>query len=391
MQSQTPTNSSDDSNKKFNLLLLLKENWKFVSIISTIICGITLWVYLKHFNRLDLFIELVKDNKIDLIFIIFSFIPICFSLLFILNLSGWISVIYLDLLDFQHNEYSHKWSLIFIPIFASALPIILFLCKDYLLKIDDNSVNFLGCVFLTILFCFIFFYFKVKSNKNVKFVNKIVCFACLFFLPFTMFHITGMFLIFRFVTGELTCLSFILISLIIFVFAVISQTPLFFYFRNIEKNELLDKNDLFNNIIIKSIFVSIVVLVLVFILLNKVFVFSSYAALRLFGVVDLNSVYEFSLVKNDVTVMKLAENEWKFDYEFHDQISLKGSIGFHLGDIYLICKEGANEMFMESLRYDLAKQEIKPIDNKACIFFKNDEVNIIQIKAQNNNGQSTEE
>lgn len=206
-----------------------------------------------------------------------------------------------------------------------------------------------------------------------------------------MFHITGMFLIFRFVTGELTCLSFILISLIIFVFAVISQTPLFFYFRNIEKNELLDKNDLFNNIIIKSIFVSIVVLVLVFILLNKVFVFSSYAALRLLGVVDLNSVYEFSLVKNDVTVMKLAENEWKFDYEFHDQISLKGSIGFHLGDIYFICKEGTNEMFMSSLHYDLAKQKIRPIDNKACIFFKNNEVNIIKIKAQNNNEQSTEE
>lgn len=188
-----------------------------------------------------------------------------------------------------------------------------------------------------------------------------------------------------------TFCDILLISLIILIFIAIFITPLYVYLTNIEENKLLDPRDSVYKTIKNSFWASIITLVLVFIILNKAFVFSCYAALRLLGVVDLNSVYEFSLVKNDETVMKLANNEWKFNYEFNDQISVTGNIGFHLGNIYLICKEGAKEMFMESLRYDFAKQEIKPIDNKACIFFKNDEVNIIQVKAQNNNEQSAEE
>jgi hypothetical protein len=73
----------------------------------------------------------------------------------------------------------------------------------------------------------------------------------------------------------------------------------------------LDKNNLFNGIIRNSFFVSIGTLLLIFVMLNKVFIFSSYKTLEFLGIVNLNSVYEFSLVKNDMTIMKLASNEWK--------------------------------------------------------------------------------
>lgn len=399
MQSPTSTNSGVDSIKKFGLLsyiyILFKENWKLVLSISTIICWLTVWAYIKHFNRLDQFIELIGNNKTDLIFIIFSFIPICFILLFMLNLSGWISVIYLKLFDFdnsEHNKHNYKWIFILIAIIASILPLILFMSLgEAEFSYIDNIINVVGCVLLIVLFL-VKLYCEIKPHKDVKKVNILFCFIFLFYFPFIIFRITGMKFMFYFVGGKLTIICIISILFIALIFALISLTPLLFYFIELNKNKSSDQPDLNYDIIIKKSFcTSIGALVLMFIILNKTFVFSSYAALRLLGIVDLNSVYEFSLVKNDVTVMKLANNEWKFNYEFNDQISVTGNIGFHLGDIYLICKEGANEMFMESLRYDLAKQEIKPIDNKACIFFKNDEVNIIQIKAQNNNEQSTEE
>jgi hypothetical protein len=147
----------------------------------------------------------------------------------------------------------------------------------------------------------------------------------------------------------------------------------------------LDKNNLFNGIIRNSFFVSIGTLLLIFVMLNKVFIFSSYKTLEFLGIVNLNSVYEFSLVKNDMTIMKLASNEWKIEYEFNDLIDIKGSIGFHLGDIYLICKEDTKEMFMESLQYDLAKNRYMAFDNKAYITFNKDDINIIQIKLKSNN------
>lgn len=393
----TSTNSDGDSIKKFGLLsyvyILFKDNWKLILSISTIICWLTVWAYIKHFNRLDLFIELIGNNKTDLIFIIFSFIPICFILLFILNLSGLISVIYLKLFDFdnsEHNKHSYKWIFILIPIVTSILPLILFLfLPEAGFSYIDNFINLVGCFCLIVLFP-IKFYFEIKPHKYVKKVNKLFCFIFLFYFPFIIFRITGMKFMFYFVGGKLTIICIISILFIALIFTLISLTPLLFYFIELNKNKSSDQPDLNYDIIIKKSFcTSIGALVLMFIILNKTFVFSSYAALRLLGVVDLNSVYEFSLVKNDETVMKLANNEWKFNYEFNDQISLTGNIGFHLGDIYFICKEGVKEMFMESLRYDLAKQEINSFDNKLCISFNKNDINIVQIKTQNNNQQST--
>lgn len=392
----TSTNSAGDFIKKFGLIyyvyIFFKENWKLVLSISIIICWLTVWAYIKHFNRLDLFIELIGNNKTDLIFIIFSFIPICFILLFILNLSGWISVIYLKLFDFDNNEknannkHSYKWIFILIPIVASILPLMLFLFLPEAWFSDiDNFINLVGCFCLIVLFP-VKFYFEIKPYKYLKEVNKLFCFIFLFYFPFIIFRITGMKFMFYFVGGKLTTICIILILFIALIFTLISLTPLLFYFTELNKNKSSDQPHLNYYTIIKKIFcTSIGSLVLMFIILNKTFVFSSYAALRLLGVVDLNSVYEFSLVKNDVTVMKLANNNWKFNYEFNDHIIVTGNIGFHLGDIYLICKEKEKELFMESLRYDFAKQEIKPIDNKACISFKKDEINIIQIKQQNEN------
>jgi hypothetical protein len=152
-----------------------------------IICYVNLWAYVNHLNRLDLFIELVRNNKTDLIVIIFPFILICFCFLIILNLSGWTNVIYLDLFDFQHNEYSHKWFIIFTPICASALPIILFLCEIYFLKMDNSEIGSFICIGITFLLNIVLFYVITKRNGSVKLKNEIISFCSLFFYHFLYF------------------------------------------------------------------------------------------------------------------------------------------------------------------------------------------------------------
>lgn len=62
-----------------------------------------------------------------------------------------------------------------------------------------------------------------------------------------------------------------------------------------------------------------------------------------------------------------------------------------MGDIYFICKPETEGKFIKSLKFDFEKRQFNPFDNKLCISFNKNDINIVQIKAQNNNQQSAEE
>lgn len=190
MQSPISTNSDGDSIKKIGLFLLLfdlyiffKRNWKLVLSILVIICWLILRTYFNHFNRLDPFIELVTDNKLNLIFIIFPFILVCLSLLIILNMPGWLCIIYLNLINFKHGEYRNKYFVILIPVCASFFPIFIFLCISYSFNIEENYqfYLFLGGLFVTFIICVVIYVINIKFNEKIKLEKKVACFSCLFF------------------------------------------------------------------------------------------------------------------------------------------------------------------------------------------------------------------
>lgn len=195
-----------------------------------------------------------------------------------------------------------------------------------------------------------------------------------------MFYTTVLLVVFKFVTGSLSLQSIGLVSGLIFLFAIISLIPLICYFFNIHNKKFSDKNDLLVRTMKGSFYTNIIALFTVFVVFQKTFIFASYVTLRLLGITDLSSVYEYGIIKNDVNTLKLQKNKWDIVDDSNNLSLVKGTIGFHLGDIYLICKENFKETFLNSLKHDLADNNPFFTDNKNCIDFNQKEISVLHIE-----------
>ena len=80
--------------------------------------------------------------------------------------------------------------------------------------------------------------------------------------------------------------------------------------------------------------------------------------------------------------MKLQQNKWDVEDDSNNLFLVKGTVGFHLGDIYLICKKDFKQTFLESLKYDFSDNKPYYIDDKNCIAFNQNEISVLHIERQ---------
>ena len=384
-----PKNLQKNKTKKIDILLILKKNWQMIFIMLVVICALILWSYLNHLNRQHLFIDLIRESKTDLIIFIFPFTFVCFLSLILLSSSGINTVIYLNELEFYNYQISflRYVLLIIISALASTFPVTFALCWSYFFPEQEKLngellllISF-GIVIFTTLCCFVILRTVKLENKTNNW--KIFSYSIwLSFLPLLIFYTTVLLLFFKFVTGSLSWQNIGLVSWLIFFLAIVSLIPLIFYFYNIHNKKFSDKNDLLVRTIKGSFYTGIIALFTVFIIFQKTFIFASYLTLQLLGITDLSSVYEYGIIKNNVNTLKLQQNKWDFEDDANNLFLVKGTIGFHLGDIYLICKKDFKQTFLESLKYDFSDNEPYHIDDKNCIAFNQNEISVLHIERQ---------
>ena len=384
-----PKNLQKNKTKEIDILLILKKNWQMVFIMLVVTCALILWSYLNHLNRQHLFIDLIRESKTDLIIFIFPFTFVCFLSLILLSSSGINTVISLNELEFYNYQISflRYVLLIIISALASTFPTTFALCWSYFFpeqeKVNGNLLllsSFVIVVFTT-LCCFVILRTVKLENKTNNW--KIFLYSIwLFFFPLLIFYTTVLLLVFKFVTGSLSWQSIGLVSWLIFFLAIVSLMPLFCYFYNINNKKFSDKNDLLARIMKGSFYTGIIALFTVFIIFQKTFIFASYLTLQLLGITDLSSVYEYGIIKNNVNTLKLQQNKWDVEDDANNLFLVKGTIGFHLGDIYLICKKDFKKTFLDSLKYDFADNKPTFIDDKNCIAFNQNEISVLHIERQ---------
>ena len=383
-----PKNQQKNKTKKIDILLILKKNWQMIFIMLVVICALILWSYLNHLNRQHLFIDLIRESKTDLIIFIFPFTFVCFLSLILLSSSGFNTVIYLNELEFYNYQISFRRSalLIIISALASTLPIIIVLCWSYFFpkeKVIEKLLPlsiFVIVILTTLCFFVILKTVKLENKSNSwKIFFHSISLSC---FPFLIFYTTVLLLVSKFVTGSLSWQSIGLVSWLIFFLAIISLTPLICYFYNIHNKKFSDKNDLLVRTIKGSFYTGIITLFTIFIIFQKIFIFASYLTLQLLGITDLSSVYEYGIIKNNVNTLKLQQNKWDVEDDANNLFLVKGTIGFHLGDIYLICKKDFKQTFLESLKYDFSDNTPTFIDDENCIAFNQNEISILHIKKQ---------
>lgn len=383
-----PQNLQKNKTKKIDILSILKKNWQTVLTILVVTCALILWSYLNHLNRQHLFIDVIKENKTDLIIFIFPFIFVCFLSLILLNSSGINTVIYLNELEFYNYQISFFRSalLTIIAALAPAIPIIIFLCWSYFFhqeKVNENlfSLSIFVIIILATL-CFFVILKKVKLENKTNSWKIFFHSISLSLFPFLIFYTTVLLLVCKFVTGSLSWQSIGLVSWLILFLAIISLTPLICYFYHIIKKKFSDKNDLLIRTIKSSFYIGIIELFTVFIIFQKTFIFASYLTLQLLGITDLSSVYEYGIIKNNVNKLKLQQNKWDAEDNANNLFLIKGTIGFHLGDIYLICKKDFKKTFLDSLKYDFSDNKPTFIHDENCIAFNQNEISILHIEKQ---------
>lgn len=384
-----PKNQQKNKTKKIDILLILKKNWQMIFIMLVVICALILWSYLNHLNRQHLFIDLIRESKTDLIIFIFPFTFVCFLSLILLSSSGFNTVIYLNELEFYNYQISflRYVLLIIISALASTFPVTFALCWSYFFPEQEKLngellllISF-GIFIFTTLCCFVILRTVKLENKTNNW--KIFSYSIwLSFLPLLIFYTTVLLLFFKFVTGSLSWQNIGLVSWLIFFLAIVSLIPLIFYFYNIHNKKFSDKNDLLVRTIKGSFYTGIIALFTVFIIFQKTFIFASYLTLQLLGITDLSSVYEYGIIKNNVNTLKLQQNRWDFEDDANNLFLVKGTIGFHLGDIYLICKKDFKQTFLDSLKYDFSDNKPTFIDDENCIAFNQNEISILHIKRQ---------
>lgn len=384
-----PKNQQKNKTKKIDILLILKKNWQMIFIMLVVICALILWSYLNHLNRQHLFIDLIRESKTDLIIFIFPFTFVCFLSLILLSSSGFNTVIYLNELEFYNYQISflRYVLLIIISALASTFPVTFALCWSYFFPEQEKLngellllISF-GIFIFTTLCCFVILRTVKLENKTNNW--KIFSYSIwLSFLPLLIFYTTVLLLFFKFVTGSLSWQNIGLVSWLIFFLAIVSLIPLIFYFYNIHNKKFSDKNDLLVRTIKGSFYTGIIALFTVFIIFQKTFIFASYLTLQLLGITDLSSVYEYGIIKNNVNILKLKQNKWDVEDDANNLFLVKGTIGFHLGDIYLICKKDFKQTFLESLKYDFSDNKPTFIDDENCIAFNQNEISILHIKKQ---------
>jgi len=384
-----PKNQQKNKTKKIDILLILKKNWQMIFIMLVVICALILWSYLNHLNRQHLFIDLIRESKTDLIIFIFPFTFVCFLSLILLSSSGFNTVIYLNELEFYNYQISflRYVLLIIISALASTFPVTFALCWSYFFPEQEKLngellllISF-GIFIFTTLCCFVILRTVKLENKTNNW--KIFSYSIwLSFLPLLIFYTTVLLLFFKFVTGSLSWQNIGLVSWLIFFLAIVSLIPLIFYFYNIHNKKFSDKNDLLVRTIKGSFYTGIIALFTVFIIFQKTFIFASYLTLQLLGITDLSSVYEYGIIKNNVNILKLKQNKWDVEDDANNLFLVKGTIGFHLGDIYLICKKDFKQTFLESLKYDFSDNKPTFIDDENCIAFNQNEISILHIEKQ---------
>ena len=384
-----PKNQQKNKTKKIDILLILKKNWQMIFIMLVVICALILWSYLNHLNRQHLFIDLIRESKTDLIIFIFPFTFVCFLSLILLSSSGFNTVIYLNELEFYNYQISflRYVLLIIISALASTFPVTFALCWSYFFPEQEKLngellllISF-GIFIFTTLCCFVILRTVKLENKTNNW--KIFSYSIwLSFLPLLIFYTTVLLLFFKFVTGSLSWQNIGLVSWLIFFLAIVSLIPLIFYFYNIHNKKFSDKNDLLVRTIKGSFYTGIIAVFTVFIIFQKTFIFASYLTLQLLGITDLSSVYEYGIIKNNVNILKLKQNKWDVEDDANNLFLVKGTIGFHLGDIYLICKKDFKQTFLESLKYDFSDNKPTFIDDENCIAFNQNEISILHIKKQ---------
>lgn len=379
-------NFQKNKTKKIDIFLILKKNWQIIFIILVVTCALILWSYLNHLNRQHLFIDLIRESKTDLIIVIFPFTLVCFLSLILLSSSGFQTAIYLNELEFYNYPISFRWFVLLIIISAltSTLPTTFILYWSYFFPEEKlNGHLLLLSIFVLIIFttscCFLILRTVKLKNKTNRW--KIFLYSIGFsFFPFLMFYTTVLLVVFNFVTGSLSWQSIGLVSGLIFLFAIISLIPLICYFFYIHNKKFSDKNDLLVRTMKGSFYTNIIALFTVFVVFQKTFIFASYVTLRLLGITDLSSVYEYGIIKNDVNTLKLLKNKWDIEDDSNNLFLVKGTIGFHLGGIYLICKEDFKETFLNSLKRDLADNKHIFTDDKNCIAFNQNEISVLHIE-----------
>lgn len=384
-----PKNLQKNKTKEIDILLILKKNWQMVFIMLVVTCALILWSYLNHLNRQHLFIDLIRESKTDLIIFIFPFTFVCFLSLILLSSSGINTVIYLNELEFYNYQISFRCSVLLIIISAltSTLPTTFILCWSYFFpeqeKVNGNLLllsSFVIVVFTTSC-CFLILR-TVKLKNKTKSWKIFLYSICLSFLPFLIFYTTVLLIVFKFVTGSLSWQSIGLVSWLIFFLAIVSLMPLFYYFYNINKKKFSDKNDLLARTMKGSFYTGIIALFTVFIIFQKTFIFASYLTLQLLGITDLSSVYEYGIIKNNVNTLKLQQNKWDVEDDANNLFLVKGTVGFHLGDVYLICKKDFKKTFLDSLKHDFADNKPIFINDKNCIAFNQNEISVLHIERQ---------
>ena len=384
-----PKNLQKNKTKEIDILLILKKNWQMVFIMLVVTCALILWSYLNHLNRQHLFIDLIRESKTDLIIFIFPFSFVCFLSLILLSCSGFNTVIYLNELEFYNYQISflRYVLLIIISALASTFPTTFALCWSYFFpeqeKVNGNLLHLSSFVIVvfTTLCCFVILRTVKLENKTNNW--KIFLYSIwLFFFPLLIFYTTVLLLVFKFVTGSLSWQSIGLVSWLIFFLAIVSLIPLICYFYHIHNKKFSDKNDLLVHTIKGSFYTGIIALFTVFIIFQKTFIFASYLTLQLLGITDLSSVYEYGIIKNNVNTLKLQQNKWDVEDDANNLFLVKGTIGFHLGDIYLICKKDFKKTFLDSLKYDFANNKPTFIDDKNCIAFNQNEISVLHIERQ---------